>query len=78
MKEYYTIAEMLRYPGINHKFIADCEKTLNTSGKYESVFGRKTLVYSRDEFMKIMEAKGYELVQIEGKGYWVRFRVADI
>lgn len=78
MDTAYTIAELMLFPGINHKFISDCTTDLKLKPRSERIHGRDVLVFSREEFEKILMQKGYELVEIKGEMFWVRFRMKDL
>lgn len=78
MKDFYTLNEMASFPGINNTFIHKAVGDLNLPAPEKHlIFGRKTTVYPRATLERILQHNGYELVNIDGVGHWVKFRVKD-
>lgn len=77
-EKLYTIAELMLFPGINHKFINDTCEELKIKPGEARIYGRKTEVYKRLDFEQILGQKGYERVKIDNEYFWVRYRVKDL
>lgn len=82
MREFYTFKDICVYPGFNSVIIRKaCEAThidLTVPTRKKRQHGREVDAFTREEFEKIMEHHGYELIETKDGKFWVRYMTPDM
>jgi len=77
MKEFYTVADLMQFPGLaNHKIKAVCGE-LKLKRKKQKIHGRMLLAFNRKDFERLLKHFEFEKVKMKGQYFWVKICIPD-